>query len=56
MLKLVDIVGDSALIEETHKDAKALLSDDPHLQSPENLALAREIRLLFNEDETPDAG
>ena len=47
MLKLVNVVRDSGLIEAAHADAAAILEEDPELASGQNKALAHEARVVF---------
>lgn len=47
VLKLVNIVRDSKIIEAAHADAAAILASDPELESPANQALATEMRRAF---------
>ena len=51
VLKLVNVVRDGAMIEAAHEDARALLADDPLLESTANKALGREARLAFKRAE-----
>lgn len=45
-LKMVNIIRDSAIIEEAHKDALDIISRDPTLTAPEHALLSRECKLL----------
>lgn len=47
VLKLVNIVRDSKIIEAAHADAAAILESDPELESPANQALATEMHRAF---------
>ena len=47
LLKLVNIVRDGALIEAAHADARAILQEDPGLESDQYRALAREARVVY---------
>ena len=53
-LKLVNVVRDKAVVEAAHADALALLEEDPRLEMPAHRALAREVRLLFPEQEAAE--
>ena len=46
-LKLVNIIRDGKIIETAHADAKAILAEDPLLESQQYRALAREVRIGF---------
>lgn len=48
-LKLVNVIRDAKVIEAAHADAAAILYEDPELQLPEHRALAREMRLAFED-------
>ena len=47
LLKLVNVVRDGALIEAAHADARAILQEDPGLESEQYRALAREARVVY---------
>ena len=47
LLKLVNVVRDSAIIEAAHEDAQAILDEDPLLELEANRALAREARVVY---------
>ncbi len=47
VLKLVNVVRDSKIIEAAHDDAALILEADPNLGSPANQALATELRRAF---------
>ena len=47
LLKLVNVVRDGGLIEAAHADARAILEEDPELQSEQYRALAREARVVY---------
>lgn len=49
VLKLVNVVRDSAVVEAAHEDARAILSRDPGLDLPEHRALRFELCRLFPE-------
>ena len=56
-LKLVNVIDDEELISCAHEDALSLLETDPHLETPQNLALHREIQRVFARyDETTTKG
>lgn len=55
-LKLVNIIRDCELIEAAHADAQALIEMDPLLSNEEHRPLAREIRLLFKDEEAISGG
>lgn len=46
-LKLVNIVRDGVIIEAAHADARAILDEDPDLQSEQYRPLAREARAAY---------
>lgn len=46
-LKLVNVIRDSEIIEQAHADAMEILEADPDLGAPENLALARQIKITY---------
>ena len=46
-LKISDLAEDEDLIEWAHEDAMAIADADPSLASPENRALAIEVRDRF---------
>lgn len=50
-LKLINVVRDGAIIEAAHKDALELLERDEFLEDDSHLALGRELRILFKEDQ-----
>ena len=52
MLKLVNIVRDSGLIEAAHADAAAILEEDPNLESAQYKPLAHEARVVYRRDES----
>lgn len=45
-LKLVNVTRDRGMIEAAHKDARALLEQDPDLSLPEHRFLAREVEMF----------
>lgn len=47
-LSLVNIIRDSAIIQEAYSDAQALVACDAFLQLPEHSLLAREVRTLHS--------
>ncbi len=49
-LKLVNIARDGKIIEAAQKDARAIMQEDPQLESPAYRALGREMRLMFAGD------
>ena len=49
MLKLVNVVRDSAVVQAAHEDAREILSGDPGLDLPEHRALRFELCRLFPE-------
>ena len=55
-LKLVNVVRDGKIIEAAHKDALAILHDDPCFETPVYQALAREARLTFKRANTVQGG
>ncbi|MBO4352741.1 MAG: ATP-dependent DNA helicase RecG, partial [Eggerthellaceae bacterium] len=51
VLKLVNVVRDGKMIEAAHADARAILEEDPLLESAALKALGREARLAFKRAE-----
>ena len=49
VLKLVNVVRDSAVVQAAHEDAREILSGDPGLDLPEHRALRFELCRLFPE-------
>jgi ATP-dependent DNA helicase RecG len=56
VLKLVNVVRDGKMIEAAHDDARAILAEDPLLESAANRALGREARLAFKRAEEITGG
>ena len=56
VLKLVNVVRDGKMIEAAHEDARAILAEDPLLESAANRALGREARLAFKRAEEISGG
>lgn len=55
-LKLVNIMRDGAIIEQAHDDAKEIIERDPQLASFENLALKRELDIIFADEKEIHGG
>ncbi|MBR3689917.1 MAG: DEAD/DEAH box helicase, partial [Eggerthellaceae bacterium] len=47
--KLVNVVRDAKMIEAARADALSLLAVDPDLSDPDHQALARELRIMFDD-------
>lgn len=47
LLKLVNVMRDSAIIEAAHTDAESILAEDPDLSSSQYRPLAREARVVY---------
>ncbi len=50
VLKLVNVIRDSDIVEAAHDDARAIFDADPELSAPEHVALGREVRMMFSRD------
>ncbi len=46
-LKLVNVVEDAQLIARAHKDARAILDNDPYLTQPQHAALKQDMAAVF---------
>ncbi len=56
VLKLVNVVRDSAIVEVAHADAAELLESDPGLRLPEHQALRYELARVFAQESERQAG
>ena len=48
-LRLVNVIKDAELIQESHSLARQLMDDDPELSRPEHRHLALELHKLFGD-------
>lgn len=56
VLKLVNVARDGRVIEAAHEDARLIMETDPDLEEPDHAAMAREIRMLFRDDDVVAGG
>lgn len=49
-LRFTNVIENEGLINACHRDAQAILDNDPTLSEPDHEALARELRLRFKRD------